>query len=122
MNWKRVGAGTAFGALMGVICILGVSQRLPDPVYPSATVYLVGAWYNRVVMGVLIGFAGELKVVEAPDAPLNALLRGVVLGAIVSASFAFFGQVVTVTYFLAGLMFGGANDLLTTYLTREKAQ
>ena len=117
---KRLILGIIMGAILGIFCIIGVSQRLPDPVYPNALIYLIGAWYNRVVMGALIGLAGDIKLLKEKDSTLNATLRGAIIGAFVSVSFAFFSQEMTITYFFAGMVFGLLNDIITTNLTKQK--
>lgn len=110
---------TGMGAILGIFCILGVSQRMPANPLPNATIYLIGAWYNRVVMGIMIGFAGEFVLLPGEKTTLNSILRGALLGAIVSVGFAFFQQALTVTYFFAGIGFGTINDVVTTRITEE---
>jgi len=117
---KRLIIGIVMGAILGIFCIIGVSLRLPDPVYPNATVYLLGAWYNRVVMGALIGLAGGIKIYKSEDHILNSILRGALIGAFVSVGFAFLGQAFTITYFFAGIFFGLLNDFITTRLVKNK--
>ncbi|MGV9172236.1 MAG: hypothetical protein ACOC35_06695, partial [Promethearchaeia archaeon] len=84
----------------------------------SAVIYLLGAWYNRVVMGALIGLAGGIKIYGNKDSVSNSLIRGALIGAFVSTGFAFFQQTVTITYFFAGVGFGLLNDFITTKLTK----
>ena len=119
MSSKRLAVGTVLGALLGVICILGVSQRLPSEPIPDETVYLVNAWFQRLIMGVLVGLAGGLRLVGKLDGAANAAARGVLCGALTSVPFAFFGQEVTVPYFIAGLGFGLVCDLFTTLVCRR---
>lgn len=122
INYKRLGVATVMGMILGVFCILGLSQRIPaDGALPSNTIYLLGGWYNRVIMGVLIGFAGDLKIIQDKNSPLNAILRGAILGGIVSLGFALFQQFADIPFFIAGFGFGLVNDLITTKLTANKA-
>jgi hypothetical protein len=116
MNWKRLLVATGLGALLGIACIIGVSQRLPANPLPNAAIYLTGAWYTRLEMGVMIGLAGKLKLIKSPDHILNRIARGALFGAIASVGFAFFQQVASPLYFVAGIMFGVINDILTTRL------
>ena len=118
---KRLIVGTVMGAFLGVFCIIGVSLRLPDPVYPNATVYLIGAWYNRVVMGSLIGLAGGIKLYKNENNPVNSIIRGAIIGAFVSVSFSFLSQAIELTYFFAGIVWGLVNDLVTTQLIKTQA-
>ena len=117
---KRLIVGTVLGAILGIFCVIGVSLRLPDPVYPNATVYLIGAWYNRVVMGSLIGLAGGIKLYKNEDNILNSIIRGAIIGAFVSVSFSFLSQAIELTYFFAGIVWGLVNDLVTTQLMKTQ--
>lgn len=119
MNYKRLITGLILGMILGIFCIIGVSLRLPDPVYPNVVIYLMGAWYNRVVMGALIGLAGDIKIYGEKDSVINSLIRGIIIGAFVSVGFAFFQQTITITYLFAGIGFGALNDLITTKITKK---
>ena len=61
---KRVLFATLIGMVLGVLCILGQAQRGPENPLPNATIYLLHAWYNRVLMGMMIGFAGDWILVK----------------------------------------------------------
>ena len=117
---KRLLIGTVMGAILGIFCIIGVSFRLPDPVYPNATVYLIGAWYNRVVMGALIGLAGGIKLYKNENNLVNSIIRGALIGAFVSVSFSFLSQAIELPYFFAGIVWGLVNDLITTRLIKTQ--
>ena len=54
MEKKRLIAGIVTGALLGVLCIIGGGIRLG---FSGNSMLLAGMWYNRLVMGALIGFA-----------------------------------------------------------------
>lgn len=118
---KRVGIATFLGAILGVFCILGQSQRMPANPLPNATVYLIAAWYNRVIMGILIGFAGEWQIVQKSTL-LNAVVRGAILGIIVSVSFGLLQQRVEIMYFFAGIVWGILNDSVTTKILERSHQ
>ena len=121
MNWKRLIFSIPLGMLMGVFCVIGLSQRIPaGGVDPSNTIYLWGAWYERVIMGVMIGFAGELVIFKSKRNLLNAFIRGAILGLFTSAGFAFFQQFIDLPFFFAGMIFGGITDIVATYLSRSK--
>ena len=121
MNWKRLIISIPLGMLMGVLCILGLSQRIPTGgVEPSNSIYLWGAWYERVIMGVMIGFAGELVIFKSKRNLLNAFIRGAILGLFTSAGFGFFQQFIDLPFFFAGIIFGGTIDIIATYLSRGK--
>ncbi|TFH29726.1 MAG: hypothetical protein E4G98_03335 [Promethearchaeota archaeon] len=113
----RIGIATGFGMLMGVLCVLGQSQRMPANPLPNATIYLLGAWYNRVLMGILIGCADDWQFVKKKSRPiLNAIIRGALLGTLVSISFGLLQQSLEIIYFLAGIVWGILIDTLTTWI------
>ena len=113
MNPKRILFGTIFGAVSGVICIIGM-------IFLSGVtdiLFLMGGLHNRIVMGLLIGFAGDLKIYKDENDPLNSIIRGAIFGAIVSAAGFFYGA--QITFFLMGLVYGVLTDILTTLVSKE---
>jgi hypothetical protein len=50
---KRVITAALVGALLGVVCILGASQRVGG--WAGHELMLVGLWFNRLLMGLVIG-------------------------------------------------------------------
>ncbi len=95
--YLRTLISAGLGAILGIICIIGVNQRLPPDPSPSAAIYLLGAWYNRLIMGIIIGLAGEFHFLSEKNQIWEALIRGLLIGAIVSVSFAFLQQMMTIT-------------------------
>ena len=66
------------GALLGVICIIGAQLRSG---FERDAVYLFSFWFNRVLMGLVIGLAwNKLNT-------LQAIGRGAILGLLVSFAF-----------------------------------
>lgn len=112
---KRVLIATGVGTILGIFCIIGQSLRMPSNPMPNATIYLIAAWYNRVIMGILIGFAGEWNLLKN-DSALNVIFRGAILGTVVSISFGLLQQRIEIMYFFAGILWGILNDLITTTL------
>jgi len=120
MNAKRILFGIIFGALSGVICIGGLIffRGIPPTLtYPNDILFLIGGLHNRIVMGILIGFAGDLKIIKDENDPINSIVRGTIFGAILSAAGFFYGA--TISFFLMGLLYGAVTDLLATYLSKE---
>jgi len=87
----------ASGAVLGVFCIVGAFVRSG---YQSETYYLFALWYNRVIMGLLIGLAGGNlgwpKVIG----------RGALFGLIVSFAFYSSTGFNDIVSFLAGILYG----------------
>src|SRR6056297_3848060 len=120
MKYKRLIASLILGAISGIFCIIGVRQRIPDQgALPSITIYLTGAWYNRVILGMLIGLASEIKLWKSKDNLINAALRGAILGVFVSLGFALFQQFSQPTFIGAGAMFGAIIDALATFFVNK---
>lgn len=117
INYRRIGISTILGALLGVLCIIGVGGRIPGG-YDANMVYLLGIWYNRLIMGVLIGFAGGWTILKSENQKNlgNALIRGIIFGILVSSATLF--QSATITDYLgllAGFAYGPIIDLVATY-------
>ncbi len=88
---KRMLVCVTAGALLGVVCILGAQVRSG---FTHEFSYLFSFWFNRFLMGIVIGFApGTLTTFQAVG-------RGAVLGLMVS--FAFYSS----TGFSDGIGFG----------------
>ena len=58
IDLKRIGLATETGAILGIFCILGAGGRVGG--WAGNEILLIGLWYNRVIMGLLISFAGSL--------------------------------------------------------------
>jgi hypothetical protein len=85
------------GIILGVFCIIGASIRSG---FQSNAVYLFSLWYNRLVLGIMIGLTRHKSNFQ------KSIARGAVLGLVVS--FAFYSSVgfQDVTSFLAGIVYG----------------
>ena len=97
MLGHRLIVSIAAGAILGVFCIIGSSIRSG---FEHEAFYLFAFWYNRLLMGLVIGLAGDKLGMP------RLLLRGALLGAIVSFAFyssTGFGDFIG---FLAGVAYG----------------
>ena len=120
MKHKRLLVSLVLGAISGVFCIIGVRQRIPDQgVLPSIAIYLTGAWYNRLILGALIGLAGEISLWKSEKNLVNAVLRGALLGVFVSLGFGLCQQFSQPTFIGAGAMFGALTDLIATWFVEK---
>ncbi|MFP3897028.1 MAG: hypothetical protein ACLFV5_09390, partial [Anaerolineales bacterium] len=79
MMKKRLTASLITGALLGIVCIIGVGIRTGK--LAGNGLFLLAMWYNRIVMGLMIGLAGGWHLIEGP---WNRYLRGGLLGLFVS--------------------------------------
>ncbi len=115
--YKRLLIAIGLGMILGIFCIIGQAQRLPDIPLPNRTIYLLHAWYNRVIMGITIGFAGHWNLITSKPL-LNAGIRGAIIGVFISASFGLMGQSLEIMYYFAGIFWGVLIDLGTTLILR----
>lgn len=114
MNVKRLGLATLLGAVLGIFCIIGASGRVGG--WVGNEILLIGLWYNRVIMGILIGFAGTLELIKnrTKSKWINSILRGLILGLLVSLQFFLSTVFLDPPTFLAGIAYGVIIDLITT--------
>ena len=105
---KRLAIGIGMGAVLGVLCIIGVGLRLG---FEGNRLFLFAMWYNRVVMGLVIGLAGGLRLIDSKH---NVLVRGFVLGLVVTASITVTSEFRDWPSFFAGLAYGVIIDWVAT--------
>ena len=105
---KRLGIGILMGAFLGIFCIFGVGLRIG---FEGNLLFLFSMWYNRVVMGLVIGLAGGLQFI---DSKYNVYVRGFVLGLLVTAAITFTSEFRDWPSFFAGLAYGVIIDWFAT--------
>lgn len=105
---KRMKEALIGGALLGIICVVGAYVRSGLTASP---VFVFSLWYNRVIMGLAVG-APWKKTNRT-----NALLRGAILGLLIS--FAFYSSMGfdDPISFVAGIAYG---VILEWWLSRSK--
>ena len=120
MNRKRLGIAVLAGALLGILCIIGVGARIPGG-YIVNIVFLIGMWYNRVIMGLVIGLADEIVIIKGENNRMwaNAILRGLLFGVLVSAAIFLSTEFRDLPSLFAGIAYGLIIDLVATTLTRK---
>jgi len=75
---KRLLVSVIAGAILGVFCVVGAQAR---STVDYSTTYLFSFWFNRLLMGIVIGlFVAEPNIKKA-------LLRGAIIGIIISFAF-----------------------------------
>lgn len=119
INLKRIAFATLIGALLGIFCILGASGRVGG--WTGNEILLIGLWYNRVIMGILIGFVGDLILINNDNQNkwVNTVLRGAIFGFLVALQFYLTTFFLDLLSFLAGIVYGIIIDLLCSYFTRK---
>ena len=108
MNKKRLIVSILTGAILGIFCIIGVSYRLG---FEGNELFILAIYVNRVVMGLLIGLAPYYKIKNTTK---NILLRGAVLGFIMSGSFHLATAFKDTPGFVAGIVYGVIIDYVAT--------
>lgn len=101
MSERRLGVSLISGAMLGIVCIIGVGLRSGG--FAGQGLFLVAMWYNRLLMGLLIGLADKLRLVEGAS---NRYVRGAVLGLAVSLAIFLSTELRDVPSFLAGIVYG----------------
>ncbi len=97
---NRLNVALISGAVLGIFCIVGGSVRLG---WQGNQLLLFSLWYNRLLMGLVIGLAGGLTLIKGQ---LNWLLRGALLGLGVSAAYFLTAGAGDWVSFLAGVVYG----------------
>ncbi len=85
------------GAALGVVCIVGAMLRSDEALDP---LYLTAFWYNRVLIGLMLGLAKPERALK------NALIKGGILGFVVSFAFYITTGFNDFTGFFAGIVYG----------------
>jgi len=94
---RRMKEALIGGALLGIVCVAGAYVRSGLSASP---VFVFSLWYNRVVLGLIVG---------APWTATSrnrALLRGALLGLIVSFAFYSSTGFSDPVSFVAGILYG----------------
>ncbi|MBN2857708.1 MAG: hypothetical protein JXN63_04840 [Candidatus Delongbacteria bacterium] len=109
---KRAASGLILGAVLGVFCIIGVNARMGDQI---SGMFLFATWFNRVVMGLMIGFYTPVS-----NSLTTGALRGGILGLIVSFSLYSATDFIDTPGFIAGIVYGIIIDVLATKYGENK--
>ncbi len=113
MNKKRMAVALTAGAGLGVLCIIGVGSRLG---FEGNEIFLAATWFNRLLMGLVIGLAGHWRITKGES---NSIIRGIILGSIVSFSFYFATDFLDTMGFFAGIAYGPIIDWAATHFGKD---
>ncbi|MBR9680747.1 MAG: hypothetical protein GOU98_02890 [Candidatus Altiarchaeota archaeon] len=108
LNKKRLYISMILGAILGIFCIIGVGTRIG---YIGNEIFLLATWYNRVLMGVLIGLAEPIKFIKSK---YNVYLRGLTFGAFVSLAVVLTSGFRDIPSLFAGVLYGVIIDFVAT--------
>lgn len=99
MNKSRLIISVIAGAILGVFCIVGAQTRFNGEL---STAFLFGFWFNRLLMGIVFG------LIASPKNYTNGIIRGLLLGLLISFSF----YVATEYKDLLGFLVGGVYGVI----------
>nr|MBD3359338.1 hypothetical protein [Candidatus Buchananbacteria bacterium] len=105
---KRLSIALLTGTGLGILCIIGVGVRLG---FAGNELFLLATWYNRLLMGLVIGLAGAWQLSKSKA---NPLLRGLVLGLMVSLALFLSTELKDPVGFLAGIVYGIIIDFVAS--------
>jgi len=105
---RRIIIGILAGALLGILCIVGVGWRIG---FEDNMMFLFAMWYNRVVMGLMIGLAYDVKLIKSDK---NFIVRGLILGLVLTLAITFTSEFRDWPSFFAGLAYGPIIDGVAT--------
>ncbi len=101
---RRLKVAIITGSILGVFCIIGATTRSVETLSGG---YLFAFWFNRVIMGIVIGL-----ITSKLDLKLR-LVRGLGIGLFVSLAF------YSATEFndVIGFLTGGIYGIIIEYIT-----
>lgn len=105
---RRMGISVLTGAILGIICIIGLSIRIG---FVGNELFILSTWVNRVIMGLVIGLAPYYKI---NDNTKNIILRGAFFGFIIGGSLYLATDFKDTPGFIAGIMYGIIIDFIAT--------
>ena len=104
---KRLKEALIGGALLGIVCVVGAYIRSG---FSASPVFVFSLWYNRVIIGLVIGAPWPVTTKS------KALLRGAALGLLVSFAFYSATDFKDPISFVAGIVYG---VILEAWLNRS---
>lgn len=107
---KRLLYGLILGALLGIVCIIGAQLRMPGEL---STAYLFSFWFNRLLIGLVIGLFAKPKNITV------GIFRGIFLGAFVSFAFYSSTEFLDLMGFMAGVVYGIIIEVGLFYLVKK---
>ena len=116
MKIKRMIIALVVSGLFGIYCSYATYEYLKTAEIPGLIVtmeYLFTIFYNRLILGFVVGFAENISVIK--KRLLNSIVRGAIIGAIISLGISFYGFFTgSYTFILFGILYGAVTDLLAT--------
>ena len=108
-NCKRMGIALVLAALCGAFCAYGTTMVESEDLVVT-TGLLLTIFYSRVMIGFVIGLSEHVKIVK--DKMKNAVLRGAMMGLVVSIGISFYSGAEMIIAF--GIVYGIIIDVIAT--------
>lgn len=112
---KRIITGLVTGAILGVVCILGGSTRVGG--WEGNGLFLFAMWYNRVIIGLLIGIAPVITT-DNPAWWRNG--RALALSTAVTLAFGFSTAFRDIPSVIAGVVYGLITEFVIGQVTKKR--
>lgn len=104
INTRRIKISLALGVIAGVICLYGTMTSIPGVL---TIPILATIFYDRILLGFVVGIADGFKI--------NPLIRGAIIGAVVSLLIAIPSGITGGALLVgAGVVYGIFIDLVAT--------
>ena len=107
MKNKRLTISIVTSAILGIFCIIGISLRMG---FVGNELFILATWVNRIIIGLVIGLASPIKTKRIS----KILLRGALLGFIISGSFYLATSFKDMPGFFAGILYAIIIDYIAT--------
>lgn len=104
---KRLFISITTGIFLGIFCVIGIGLRLG---FDDNSVFLASAWFNRLIMGILIGLSGHIIFSKK----YNTLIRGIFFGSLTSFAWFLSTAFRDPLGFVAGIIYGIIIDHIAT--------
>ncbi|MBD3253484.1 MAG: hypothetical protein GF383_00245 [Candidatus Lokiarchaeota archaeon] len=107
----RMAICLVLGAIAGVICAIGTATA-PIPAELRTIEFLLYVWYNRLMLGFILGFADNITIIKNDYG--NVIIRGAVIGGVFSLLMVIPAGISAISYLYAGIIFAIIIDLIAT--------
>ena len=112
---KRMITALIIGAIFGAICAWATSTA-PIPEEWLTIEFLIYVWYNRLILGFIVGYAENIKLIKSKYG--NAAIRGAILGTILSVILVIIPGLPAISYLWAGTVYGIIIDIVATKFSK----
>lgn len=119
---KKLFTAIFLGCILGIVCVIGARTRILNSSFSgNLSLMLFALWYNRFIMGLVIGFSDDYFIFTQHRFYywLNVGFRGMLLGTSVSLAFYFTTAFLDTPTFIAGIAYGILIDIGSTLVDQK---